>query len=214
MVDQRDPASQIAEALGRLRGPWAPGMRGAGPFGAGPFGGGPFGGDSFGGPRGFAAHGHGHGHGHAGDHGHGGHGDHGHGDDDHGHGHGHGHGDHGRGGRGPLGRGMARLRLLESLATAGSAQSVGALADALGVDQPRASRLVQGAVEAGLARREADPSDARRTLVALTGEGRAIVDRSRGARADAVSQALENFTPAEREQLAILLTRLADAWPR
>ncbi|WP_309068629.1 MarR family winged helix-turn-helix transcriptional regulator [Microbacterium sp.] len=115
---------------------------------------------------------------------------------------------------GPLGRGAARLRLLEELAGAEGPRSVGALAAALGVDQPRASRLVQAAVEMGLARREADPSDARRTLVALTEQGRAIVDRSRGARSDAVSRALDGFSPAERDQLAALLTRLADAWPR
>lgn len=127
----------------------------------------------------------------------------------HGHEH-HGHGPHG----GPLGRGMARLRLLEALGRADGPQSVGALAEALGVDQPRASRLVQAAVQMGLARREADPSDARRTLVALTEQGRTVVDRSRGARAGAVAEALEGFTPAERAQLAALLTRLADAWPR
>ncbi|WP_203137038.1 MarR family winged helix-turn-helix transcriptional regulator [Microbacterium sp. JZ31] len=115
---------------------------------------------------------------------------------------------------GPLGRGVARLRLLEELARAGGPQTVGALAEALGVDQPRASRLVQAAVQMGLARREADPSDARRTLVALTDQGRAIVDRSRGARSDAVSRALDGFSADERAQLASLLTRLADAWPR
>ncbi|WP_345752185.1 MarR family winged helix-turn-helix transcriptional regulator [Microbacterium rhizophilus] len=135
------------------------------------------------------------------------HGRHGHEHTSHGHGHG---GPHG----GPLGRGMARLRLLEVLARSAGPQPVGALAEALGVDQPRASRLVQAAVEMGLARREADPSDARRTLVALTEQGRAIVDRSRGARADAVADALDGFTAAERAQLADLLTRLADAWPR
>lgn len=132
-----------------------------------------------------------------------------HGGPHHGHEH-HPHPPHG----GPLGRGIARLRLLEALARAGAPQSVGALAEALGVDQPRASRLVQAAVQMGLARREADPADARRTLVALTDEGRVIVDRSRGARAGAVEQALDGFTPAERAQLAALLTRLADAWPR
>jgi len=128
----------------------------------------------------------------------------------HGHGGPHGSGPHG----GPLGRGMARMRLVELLARADGPQSVGALAELLGVDQPRASRLVQSAVELGLARREADPADARRTLVALTDQGRAVADRSRGARADAVSEALEGFTAAERAQLAALLARLADAWPR
>jgi len=121
-----------------------------------------------------------------------------------------GHGPHG----GPWGRSQARVRLLEVLAEAGSPRSVGDLAEQLHVDQPRASRIVQSAVELGLARREADPADARRTLIALTEQGRAAVAQARGARADAVQQALSAFSPAEQAQLAELLTRLADAWPR
>lgn len=115
---------------------------------------------------------------------------------------------------GPLGRMAARFRLLDVLAAAFVPPSVSELAAAMGVDQPRASRLVQAAVEAGHVRREADPADARRTQVVLTDEGRALVARARGERAAAVEQALAGFTPAEREQLAVLLGRLADAWPR
>lgn len=115
---------------------------------------------------------------------------------------------------GPWGRSQARVRLLEVLAESGSPRSVGDLAEQLHVDQPRASRIVQSAVELGLARREADPADARRTLIALTEQGRAAVAQARGARADAVQQALSAFSPAEQAQLAELLTRLADAWPR
>ncbi|WOF22817.1 MarR family winged helix-turn-helix transcriptional regulator [Microbacterium betulae] len=115
--------------------------------------------------------------------------------------------------RGPFGRSVARLRLLEVLASASSPLSVGELAERLGVDQPRASRLVQAVVETGHARREADPDDARRTLIALTDEGRALSARTHGARAEAVEQALAGFTPDEAEQLAVLLGRLADAWP-
>ncbi|MBY0689258.1 MarR family winged helix-turn-helix transcriptional regulator [Microbacterium marinilacus] len=181
-----DPAVQIAEALSRLRPAWRPGSP---PGAAGPFGSAPWGAGPHAGPAGPGAHAHGHG-------------------DPH-----HAPWPRGERGRGPLGRGAARLRLLEVLSAAEAAQPVGALADALGVDQPRASRLVQAAVEMGLVRREADPEDARRTLVALTDEGCAIVGRSRGARIDAVVRALEGFDDAERAQLAALLGRLADAWP-
>ncbi|MDN3311387.1 MarR family transcriptional regulator [Microbacterium oryzae] len=129
------------------------------------------------------------------------------------HGHGQHHGEHAHGGRGPFGRSMARLRLLELLAAAEGPLSVGAIAERLGVDQPRASRLVQAVVESAHARREADPADARRTLIAVTEEGRALAARSHDARAEAVDQALAGFTAEERTQLADLLGRLADAWP-
>lgn len=110
--------------------------------------------------------------------------------------------------------GPARVRLLEALAAASHPLSVGEIAEAVGVDQPRASRLVQQVVEAGMARREADPDDARRTRVALTDEGAALVRRFRGRRLEAVDTALASFTDAERAELARLLTKLADAWPQ
>jgi DNA-binding MarR family transcriptional regulator len=110
--------------------------------------------------------------------------------------------------------GPARMRLLDALAAASHPLSVSEAAEAIGVDQPRASRLVQQAVDAGLARREPDPDDARRTRVALTDAGAALVRGFRGERRDAVRTALEDFTDAERAELARLLSKLADAWPR
>ncbi|WP_404429825.1 MarR family winged helix-turn-helix transcriptional regulator [Microbacterium lacus] len=110
--------------------------------------------------------------------------------------------------------GPARMRLLEALAAASAPLSVGQIAEAIGVDQPRASRLVQQVVDAGLARREADPDDARRTRVALTDDGSKIVRGFRGERRDAIDTALESFTEAERVELARLLQKLADGWPR
>lgn len=110
--------------------------------------------------------------------------------------------------------GPARLRLLEALAAASAPLSVSEIGDAIGVDQPRASRLVQQVVEQGLARREADPDDARRSRVALTDQGVAVVRGFRGERRDAIDTALAEFTDAERADLARLLTKLADAWPR
>ncbi len=184
------------------RPPWADGP---GPHGAGP-----------------------HGHGHSGPHSHGADGA------EHVHGDGSMHGFGGRGG--PWGRGgpglggpgfggppwgaggrlggPARMRLLEALAAASHPLSVGEIADAVGVDQPRASRLVQQAVEFDLVRREADPDDARRTRVALTDAGTRLVRGFRGERREAIDAALAAFTDEERAELARLLTKLADSWPR
>src|SRR5699024_7043124 len=101
-----------------------------------------------------------------------------------------------------------------ALVQAGSAQGFSALGEAISGDQPRASRLVTQCVELVLLRREADPNDARRTLTALTDKGRAIINRFRGAQRDSVDQALSGFTEEEKAQLASLLKRLADAWPK
>lgn len=110
--------------------------------------------------------------------------------------------------------GLARLRMLEALAAASHPLSVSEIGDAIGVDQPRASRLVQQAVELELVRREADPDDARRTRIALTDAGRAFAQGVRGERRAALGGALSAFTDAERVELARLLGKLADAWPR
>jgi len=123
-----------------------------------------------------------------------------------------------RGRSGPWGPGVrlggpARLRLLDALAAASAPLTVSEIGDVIGVDQPRASRLVQQSVELGLVRREADPDDARRTRVALTEQGSAIVRSFRGERRGAVDTALAPFTDDERRELARLLTKLADGWP-
>jgi DNA-binding MarR family transcriptional regulator len=114
---------------------------------------------------------------------------------------------------GPRIGGPARLRLLEALAAASGPLSVSEIADAVGVDQPRASRLVQQAAQMGLVRREADAEDARRTRIALTDNGLAIVRGFRGERRTAIDAALAAFTDEERGELARLLTKLADSWP-
>ncbi|MFG6475825.1 MarR family winged helix-turn-helix transcriptional regulator [Microbacterium sp. P06] len=116
-------------------------------------------------------------------------------------------------GRGRFG-GPARLRLLEALLAASDPLTVSEAAAAIGVDQPRASRLVQQLADHGLVRREADPADARRTRIALTDAGDALVRGFRGERRDAVSTALSDFTEADRAEFARLLAKFAEAWPR
>lgn len=180
-----DPVAAVESALSAFRGRGPGGPFSMGPFGAGPP---PFGrGRGWGGPQG--------------------------GHDAHHHGGAEWHGPHtGHGPRGGRGGGAA-LRLLAALSKRGPS-SVSDLANVIGVDQPRASRLVQSAVDAGHVRREVDPRDARRSILAITEAGRAalaaVLDHRRGA----IERALADFTPAEREEFARLFTRFAESWSR
>lgn len=131
------------------------------------------------------------------------------------------HGEHGGGGLGAEGRGpggrarmMAVHRALAVLAAAEQPMSITDLGAAIGIDQPRASRVVQMLQHEGLVRREADPSDARRTRIAVTAKGRSHADAHRERRAAPVAEALATLDPAERQQLAALLARVVEAWPR
>jgi DNA-binding MarR family transcriptional regulator len=94
------------------------------------------------------------------------------------------------------------------------ARTVSELADATGVDQPRASRLVADAAERGLLRRGVDPGDARRAVIELTDAGRAHLTDAHRSRRTAVESALAGFSAAETERFAALLQRFVDAWPR
>ncbi len=108
--------------------------------------------------------------------------------------------------------GAARFRLLDALES--GARTVSELADATGVDQPRASRLVADAAERGLLRRGVDPQDARRAVIELTPAGRAHLADAHRARRDAVETALGAFSSEETAQFAELLGRFVAAWPR
>lgn len=107
----------------------------------------------------------------------------------------------------------AIVRMLEALAAADAPLSVSAIGEAIGVDQPRASRLVKQGVSRDLVRREADPEDARRTRIALTEAGRRFASGLRGRRRESLARALEGFTEDEQHELARLLGKLADNWP-
>jgi DNA-binding MarR family transcriptional regulator len=127
-------------------------------------------------------------------------------------------GGRGHGGRGgPHGRrlgealGAARFRLLERLVS-GSA-SISELAEAIGVDQPRASRLVADAAARGLVDRTPDPTDARRMVVALTDGGRTMLAAMKDSRRSAVTTALDGFTEEETATFAALLARFVAGWP-
>ena len=107
--------------------------------------------------------------------------------------------------------GAARFRLLERLVH-GSA-SISELADAIGVDQPRASRLVADAAARGIVDRSPDPADARRMVVTLSEAGRTLLGSMKDSRRSAVTTALEAFNDEETATFAALLGRFVSAWP-
>ncbi len=98
----------------------------------------------------------------------------------------------------------------------GSAEPLGVngIAEALGVDQPRASKLVAAAVAAGLIRREADQLDGRRTNLVLTAAGQdrlEVVHRFRRAR---FATAMDDWPTADKTAFATLLTRFVSGLDR
>lgn len=108
---------------------------------------------------------------------------------------------------------MPEFDVLDVLDAAGEPVTVSSVAEALSVDQPRASRLVATAVSAGLVGREADQSDGRRALLVLTGDGRAAVEQAHRTRQAAFAQAMAGWTDAERAEFARLLARFVNALP-
>lgn len=111
------------------------------------------------------------------------------------------------------GESPAIIRTIEALAQATEPLGVSDIGEAVGVDQPRASRLVQQGVARGFFVREADPADARRTRIALTERGREFAHGIRTHQRESLDTALESFSDTERSDLALLLAKLADHWP-
>ena len=94
-----------------------------------------------------------------------------------------------------------RLSALSVLAFAGPL-SLSRLAAAEQVSLPSASRLVRELERAGLVRRSADPDDARAIVLAVTPKGRALMQRGRERRVEALNAAAARLAPAERDALA------------
>lgn len=96
---------------------------------------------------------------------------------------------------------------VEAAAGDGRPLTVSSLAVRLGVDQPHASRLAARAVEHGLAYREADQLDGRRSLLRLTPTGTRHVAAMRAWRRDHFARAMTDWSPRDRADFARLLTR-------
>ena len=106
------------------------------------------------------------------------------------------------------------LDAIEDATEAGRAMTVNGVADALGVDQPRASRLVARAVEDRLVRRGADPDDGRRSVLQLTSRGLRVLAEGHRTRRAAVEAALAGWSTEDREAFARLLRAYVAGWDR
>jgi DNA-binding MarR family transcriptional regulator len=100
-----------------------------------------------------------------------------------------------------LGLTPARFSALATLRYAGP-QRVGELAALEGVAQPTMTRLVGKLEDEGLVVREHDAADGRGSVVALTGDGRALVRRARARKIAWVARAIREVRPEDLDALA------------
>jgi DNA-binding MarR family transcriptional regulator len=98
------------------------------------------------------------------------------------------------------------LDVVEELGERGEPSTVTALSTAMGVDQPRASRLASRAVEQGLLRREADQSDGRRAVLLPTEQGQALLDEMHEFRRAVFAEVMTDWPEEDRAAFGRLLT--------
>jgi DNA-binding MarR family transcriptional regulator len=103
---------------------------------------------------------------------------------------------------------LTQYRSLVVLASRGP-QSVAALAEALAVTPPTASRLLERLVRKGLVRRRADRHDRRQVRVALTETGRGLIDTVTQRRRDELADLLANISPDAQRSVVAALHELA-----
>lgn len=89
--------------------------------------------------------------------------------------------------------------------------SVSDVASRLAVEASTASRLVERAVAAGMVRRRPSSSDARRVSLVLTADGEGLAARAVAFRTGFLRSVLDEWSAADRRQLAALFSRFADA---
>lgn len=106
---------------------------------------------------------------------------------------------------------QSAFEVLDALEELGNPATVSEVGAALGVDQPRASRLVARAVEQGLLTRQADQQDGRRALLALTELGKSHLAAAHGTRQRAFAQAMSDWAPEEQATFARLLASFTTA---
>jgi DNA-binding MarR family transcriptional regulator len=105
-----------------------------------------------------------------------------------------------------LGRGSGRVKALLWLSE--GPLSLSGLADAVGVDAPYATLIVDTLEERGLVARRPDPADRRRKLVSLTPEGREAIARVARIQRQP-PPGFGRLSAAELDTLEALLHRLA-----
>jgi DNA-binding MarR family transcriptional regulator len=88
------------------------------------------------------------------------------------------------------------------------------LGDHLGVTSAAASQLLDRLVQQGLIQRTEDPHDRRVKQIALTDEGRQVLDEGLQARQDWLEDLSQALTPDEKQQIGACLRTLIDKTSR
>ncbi|MEV4702091.1 MarR family transcriptional regulator [Actinoplanes sp. NPDC049316] len=99
----------------------------------------------------------------------------------------------------------------EGAAAQADGVTVGQIAERLGIDPSRASRLVSATIASGFIRRTASQQDGRRICLELTASGRDVVQNAHRNRQALYGHLLRDWDPADRAEFARLLTRFTDA---
>jgi DNA-binding MarR family transcriptional regulator len=99
----------------------------------------------------------------------------------------------------------------EALTSLGEEPSVGTVAEYLGVDPSRASRMVADALRAGYVRRVASQADGRRMSLELTDAGRKLLRRASRFRRRLFSKEMASWPDRDCVEFARLLTKFTQA---
>jgi DNA-binding MarR family transcriptional regulator len=84
------------------------------------------------------------------------------------------------------------------------------LATALGLSLPAASRAVDGLIQRGYVTRREAATDRRSRIIALTDDGRAVVERVMRARLQTLEAFADELTPEERDGLYTALLPIVE----
>lgn len=104
------------------------------------------------------------------------------------------------------------LRAIERLAAPGARPSVGDIAVDLAVEHSTASRAVHEADRRGLVSKSPCQDDQRRSLVALTDEGHAALERATANRRRIIADVVAGWPGHDVARLIALLGRLVDGF--
>ena len=104
---------------------------------------------------------------------------------------------------------LTQYRSLVVLASRGP-QGVAALAEAVAVTAPTASRLVDRLVKKGLVRRRTDRQDRRQVRIALTETGRHLVDTVSARRRQEIAALLATIAPETQRSVVEALSQLTE----
>lgn len=102
--------------------------------------------------------------------------------------------------------------LLSGLARTGPC-SAAELGRDIGLDRTIVTRRADRLEQAGLLQRQPSPADGRATLLALTGDGHAVITATRQRLAASIQDSLATWPPGDAQAFAHLLRRFVDHGP-